>query len=100
MENAIDTADSMNCRGYGLPGRTAFSIYRFDTRDRLMLLWLLFCAGMLIAGVTTGAFRWDFYPVITAAPQTVGTVCFELLYLALVLTPLYPERTMRADCGG
>ena len=28
LENAIETADSMKSRGYGLPGRTAFSIYR------------------------------------------------------------------------
>ena len=33
LENAIETADSMKSRGYGLPGRTAFSIYRFDDRD-------------------------------------------------------------------
>ena len=31
LENAIETADSMKCRGYGLPGRTAFSIYSFDS---------------------------------------------------------------------
>ena len=29
LENAIETADSMKSRGYGLRGRTAFSIYRF-----------------------------------------------------------------------
>ncbi|MCL2363015.1 MAG: energy-coupling factor transporter transmembrane protein EcfT, partial [Defluviitaleaceae bacterium] len=34
LENAIDTADSMKARGYGLQGRSAFSIYSFDTRDR------------------------------------------------------------------
>ena len=30
LENAIDTADSMKSRGYGHPGRTAFSIFTFD----------------------------------------------------------------------
>ena len=39
LENAIDTADSMKDRGYGLPGRTAFSIYRFDRRDKWALLF-------------------------------------------------------------
>ena len=37
LENAIETADSMKSRGYGLPGRTAFSIYRFDSRDKAAL---------------------------------------------------------------
>ena len=30
LENAIETADSMKSRGYGIPGRTAFSIFTFD----------------------------------------------------------------------
>lgn len=45
LENAIETADSMKSRGYGLKGRTAFSIYRFNRRDKILggmlavLLW-------------------------------------------------------------
>lgn len=47
LESAIETADSMKSRGYGLAGRTAFSIYRFDGRDRnafclACLLWYLY----------------------------------------------------------
>lgn len=37
LENAVDTADSMRCRGYGLPGRTAFSNFRLDSRDKASL---------------------------------------------------------------
>ena len=33
LENAIETADSMRSRGYGMAGRTAFSIYRLQRRD-------------------------------------------------------------------
>ena len=36
LENAIETADSMKSRGYGLKGRTAFSIYRFNRRDKIL----------------------------------------------------------------
>ncbi|MBQ5746432.1 MAG: energy-coupling factor transporter transmembrane protein EcfT, partial [Clostridia bacterium] len=43
LENAIETADSMKSRGYGLKGRTAFSIYRMDDRDKYALIWLGFC---------------------------------------------------------
>ena len=42
LENAIDTADSMKARGYGLPGRTAFSIFIFDKRDLKTLLYILY----------------------------------------------------------
>lgn len=37
LENAIETADSMKARGYGLKGRTAFSLYRFDRRDAVVM---------------------------------------------------------------
>lgn len=42
LENAIETADSMKSRRYGLKGRTAFSIYRFDERDKYTLIWFAF----------------------------------------------------------
>ena len=58
LENAIETADSMKSRGYGLPGRTAFSIYRFDDRDRAALLWLLFCGGYILCGWAAGGLYW------------------------------------------
>ena len=45
LENAIETADSMKSRGYGLPGRTAFSIYSFDGRDGKALAWLIAAAS-------------------------------------------------------
>lgn len=48
LENAIETADSMKSRGYGLPGRTAFSIYRFDDRDKAALAWLCFCGFYIV----------------------------------------------------
>ena len=43
LESGLITADSMRCRGYGLPGRTSFSLYRFDRRDGAVALWLAFC---------------------------------------------------------
>lgn len=88
LENAIETADSMRSRGYGLPGRSAFSIYRFDRRDRQALLWLGFCGVYIISGWIAGAFRFDYYPLVYGAPQTAFTLTFPLVYLALCLTPI------------
>ena len=47
LENAVDTADSMKARGYGIGGRTAFSVFRFDYRDKVMF------AGMAALGAIT-----------------------------------------------
>ena len=46
----METADSMKGRGYGLPGRTAFSVYRFTRRDGAALACLLATGAMVIAG--------------------------------------------------
>ena len=88
LENAIETADSMKSRGYGLPGRTAFSIYRFDDRDRAALLWLLFCGGYILCGWAAGGLYWQYSPIIEGAPFGPFPISFQLTYLALCLTPV------------
>lgn len=88
MENAIETADSMRSRGYGLPGRTAFSIYRFDSRDRAALGWLLCCGAYVASGWLAGGAGFRYYPTVKAAPLTALSASFVLVYLALCLTPV------------
>ena len=88
LENAIETADSMKSRGYGLPGRTAFSIYRLDDRDKVLLSWLGFCGFYLVCGWIAGAFSWRYYPTVRSGPVTPLTLSFQLCYLALCLTPV------------
>ena len=48
LEDSIDTADSMNARGYGLNGRTSFSIYRLDKRDKIILLIIVLFIGIVL----------------------------------------------------
>lgn len=88
LENAIETADSMKSRGYGLPGRTAFSIYRMDQRDKKLLLWCAFCGGCLAAGWAAGELKWQYFPVIRAEAATPAFIGLQLIWLALCLTPL------------
>ena len=87
LESAIDTADSMRSRGYGQPGRTAFSIYRLDDRDRSLLLWLGFCGLYLLSGVLGGGLYFQYYPMLLGAPARPLTVSFFAVYLLLCLTP-------------
>ena len=91
LENAIETADSMKSRGYGLPGRTAFSIYRFDGRDRAALAWLGFCGFYILCGWAAGGLSWRYYPTVRGAAASPLTVSFPLVYLALCLTPVILE---------
>jgi energy-coupling factor transport system permease protein len=87
LENAIETADSMKGRGYGLPGRTAFSIFRFDKRDGYAAAFLLACAAVIIAGSFTGAYHFRYFP--TAKGEWGGaTVIIFAAYFMLGAFPI------------
>lgn len=88
LENAIETADSMKGRGYGLKGRTAFSIYQAEERDRYALLWLGFCGMYLFCGCLAGGLKWWYLPMLQGAMTQPFTISFYLVYLALCLTPV------------
>ena len=92
LENAIETADSMKSRGYGLPGRTAFSIYRWDERDRMAVIWLCFCGGYVFCGWLAGGLDWQYYPRMQGALTGRFSVSFQLVYLALCMTPVILNR--------
>jgi energy-coupling factor transport system permease protein len=89
LENAIESADSMRSRGYGLPGRTAFSLYRFDDRDKTALGWLLFCGMYIASGWAAGGVYFRYYPTMRGVEWNVFPVSFMLVYLALCLTPVF-----------
>ena len=88
LENAMDTADSMKGRGYGLPGRTAFSIYRLDDRDKSALAFLLLCAFCLVMGTAASAFSFRYSPSIRAGAWTPLALSFQLVYTALCAMPI------------
>lgn len=88
LENAIETADSMKSRGYGLKGRTAFSIYRMDDRDKYSLIWLGFCGLFLTVGVMLSAFGFRYFPSIRYAAFDMTTIPFYTVYFGLCITPV------------
>ena len=92
LENAIETADSMKSRGYGLKGRTAFSLFRMEERDRYALLWLGFCGVYLTCGAIAGGLKWWYFPALTGVLAQPMTISFYLVYLALCLTPVILDR--------
>jgi energy-coupling factor transport system permease protein len=88
LENAIETADSMKGRGYGLPGRTAFSIYSFDRRDAGALAFILLCAGIILAGAFTGAYHFRYFPTVRGEWGGAAVLIFAA-YFALCAFPIF-----------
>ncbi len=91
LENAIDSADSMRSRGYGLKDRSAFSIYRFDSRDTLAALYLIIMTGIVIAGAAAGACSIEFYPEIVMAEFSYRTIIVYIAYILLCFFPVAVE---------
>ena len=87
LENAIETADSMKSRGYGLKGRSAFSIYRLEERDKIALGFLTFCGIFLLAGAIGRAFGFVSFPSIRYVGINPVTLFFQLVYFALCIMP-------------
>ncbi len=82
LENAVSTADAMRARGYGLKGRTTFSLYPFRLPDKL-----LFCSLLVFLILTLGAVLRDtfsYYPVVSPLPRT------ESAYLLFGIYALCP----------
>lgn len=89
LENSIDTADSMNARGYGLRGRTAFSQYRFDRRDAILAGGMALLLTISILGFLTGNANANYNPIIDISGLTL-TLQSVMVYLAWGLYCLSP----------
>lgn len=96
MEQSLVTADSMKSRGYGSAGRTAYAVYRFETRDGIALGMLLaLCAGTILPWVL-GTVRWSFFPALAGELLAAGPIISYLNFLGLCLMPLTIDLT--EDC--
>ncbi len=64
LENAVETADSMKSRGYGLPGRTSFSNFVFDNRDKWVMFCILILSFYLFTGTLYGQVQYKYFPLM------------------------------------
>lgn len=91
LENAIDTADSMRARGYGLKNRSRFSIYRFDRRDMAAAAALCVLTAVIAAGASAGKCSMAFYPELRMAETDAFGIAVYAAYFALCFFPVFAE---------
>lgn len=92
LENAIETADSMKSRGYGLPGRTAFSIYQIEGKDKKALITIVLLGTYVLLGGLVGKFKWRYFPSIKGARTGLYTISLWITYITLCLIPIIINR--------
>ena len=88
LENAIETADSMKSRGYGLKGRTSFSNFRFDDRDKKTFLLMIIFTIIVIIGALSGENNIVYFPAIKAVPINGFSIFVYMSYTCLCLIPV------------
>lgn len=90
LENAIETSDSMRARGYGLKGRTAFSIFHFDRRDVKVSVFLAGLMSICIVGFRQKILFAQYNPVIQIGgfPLSIQSVSVYLAWGTICLFPV------------
>ena len=88
MEHAVETAASMKCRGYGLPGRTAYSLYRWRGQDTGLLILVVLLGGIVCAGAIQGCFYWTCFPSVIYTEVNGYTIWYYIAYGILAFLPM------------
>ncbi|MDU2112803.1 MAG: energy-coupling factor transporter transmembrane component T, partial [Clostridiales bacterium] len=91
LENAIETADSMKSRGYGLKGRTSFSNYRFDNRDKIAFGIMVFFTLIVLIGAWQGRNSMQYFPNMKMVKITAFSIFEYGCYFLLCIMPIIME---------
>lgn len=88
MESLTMASESMRSRGSALGGRTAFSIYRFDNRDRAFVIGLFTCLTVVLMGVLLRQTDMTYDPMLIMNPVTPLSFLFYAGYAVFCLMPM------------
>ncbi|MCL2578744.1 MAG: energy-coupling factor transporter transmembrane protein EcfT [Oscillospiraceae bacterium] len=91
MENAVEMADSMKARGYGIRRRTTFHLFRFDSRDSVILCLLLLLSGICALARLFGHGRMEFFPDMTLIITGVSGIVMYSAFALMALLPTFFE---------
>ncbi len=81
LENSLDTLNSMRARGYSLPKRTSFSIYKFTKRDMLSLVIILSLGVFILVFGITGEIYFNCFPTFKMSDSLTSQAVLTLFYI-------------------
>lgn len=88
LENFVESSQSMQSRGYSLKGRTAFSIYRFDNRDRAVVISFFALLTVIMMAWALNQTHIYYDPEIIMMPVTWVSYVFYFAYTLFLLLPM------------
>lgn len=91
LENSMETSASMKARGYGLKGRTNFSIFRFSFNDAVLLATVVLLLLITVTGMAFGLTEFYYYPRISGLDLSLGSIIIYAVFGILTLLPFIIE---------
>ncbi len=90
LEASIESADSMEARGYGLRGRTSFHLFRLTAKECCVLAVIIVLSVICIVACAMDYTNIYYYPTILLTPlsfkQIVSIIAFcALMYSAVIM---------------
>lgn len=83
FEDAVDIGSSMKARGYGLKGKTRYSLFKFRKSDAFLLVLIIVSDGVIMVLSALGAGDFSFYPSLQL-PGVDKAFAAELLFFAFL----------------
>lgn len=91
LENAIETGDSMKARGYGLKGRTHYSLNKFRINDFVLMMIIMGLDLIIFCSIMRGDFEFSFYPTPSSPVIPSGGAFSMAAFLVLGFIPMILE---------
>lgn len=89
LENSVETADSMRARGYGLKGRSSYSIFRWSLRDTAMATLVFSLSAAVCFLMAQGFADYWFYPTFKALDFSALAIALYVgLFVLMALSTL------------
>jgi len=88
LEASIETSDSMEARGYGLPHRSSFHLFKFTGRDKKLMAYILITGLVAAIGCALGKTTIYYYPVVMLGGWDLLKVLTLVSYTMLLVAPL------------
>ena len=91
LEAAIETSDSMEARGYGLPGRTSFHLFKMTPTDKVLLAGTGISGIIAAVGCALGKTSIYYYPKVAFGQWDMPTVITFAAYMVLLAIPIVTD---------
>lgn len=88
LENAIETANSMTARGYGLKGKSRYNRFSFKSFDLILFLLYALSFAMIFSATLTGKLECFYTPIIMISQLSTLNILALSSWIMLCVSPI------------